>query len=173
MKSCLLMLGLAMAATAAVAAKPHEHGAAKLDVAIEARRVTFELEAPLDNLVGFERAPRSDEERRRADAAVATLKAAAALFRLDPAAQCTLATVELVSAPLGLGQADADEPEGHADLDGSFAFDCVDAGKAAALDVGLFDAFPRLQRLDVQVAGPQGQFKRTLKRGATRVVLKK
>ena len=63
---------------------------AKLDVAVEPSRVTLELDTPLDNLLGFERAPRTDAERQQADAAVAKLKAAAGLFRIDNAAGCTL-----------------------------------------------------------------------------------
>ena len=40
-----------------------------------------------------------------------------------------------------------------------------------ALDVGLFDAYKRTQRIDVQVAGPKGQAKVTLKRPARKVQL--
>jgi len=79
--------------------------------------------------------------------------------------------VELVSAALQLGRPDPSEA-GHADLDGTFEFRCADAGKATFVDVGLFD-FPRLQRLDVQVATPRGQFKRELKRPAQRISLTK
>lgn len=155
------------------AEKAHQHGAAKLDIAVEATKLTLELECPLDNLLAFERAPRTDAERKQADAAVARLRAGDAMFKVDPAAQCTLAKVELASAALKLGQPDAkDDKEGHADIDATFEFNCIDAGKAGYIDVGLFD-FKRLQRLEVQVATPRGQFKRDLKRPATRIVLSK
>ena len=39
------------------------------------------------------------------------------------------------------------------------------------LEVGLFDAFKRIQRIDVQVAGPKGQSKLTLKRPARSIKL--
>lgn len=154
---------------AQAAGKAHVHGIAKLDVAVEARTITLQLESPLDNLLGFERAPRTDAERKQADAMVAKLKAADAVFRIDPAAQCTLGKVDLASSALKLGQPDPSE-EGHADIDGTFEFDCIDAARAAFIDVGLFE-FKRLQRLEVQVAAPKGQFKRDLKRPATRIVL--
>lgn len=166
----LAIVFAALSATA-FAAKPHEHGAARLDVAVEPGRITFELEAPLDNLLGFERVPRNDAERQQADAMVTALKAADVLFRIDPAAQCRLAKVELASAALKLGQAASDAAEGHADLDGEFVFDCRNAARAGFVELALFDAFPRLQRLDVQVVMPKGQLKRTLKRGATRLTL--
>jgi len=156
---------------ALAAGKAHVHGIAKLDVAVEATKITLQLESPLDNLLGFERAPRTDAERQQADAMVAKLKAADAMFRIDPAAQCTLAKVDLASSALKLGQPDPAE-EGHADIDGSFEFTCADAARAAFIDVGLFD-YKRLQRLEVQVAAPKGQFKRDLKRPAARIVLTK
>jgi hypothetical protein len=142
--------------------KAHSHGKATLDVAVEPQRLSVQLSSPLDNLLGFERAPRSDVERRLTDAAVAKLRAAGEVFKIDPAAQCTLANVDLSSAALKLGRPDPEEEKSeHADIDGTFEFTCVDTAKARYIDVGLFE-FKRLHRLDAQVATPRGQFKRTL-----------
>jgi hypothetical protein len=169
-----LALGAALciAASAQAAGHAHEHGVVKLDIAIDAGTVTVQMQTPLDNLIGFERAPRNDAERKKADAAVARLKAADSLFRIDPAAGCTLGKVELVSAPLKLG---ASEPgaadDGHADLDADFTFTCRNAAGAAFIDLALFNAFAGMQRIEVQIAAPQGQFKRTLQRPASRITL--
>ncbi len=164
-------LGLTLlAASTAWAGKPHVHGAATLDVAVEANRLTITLDTPLDGLLGFERAPRTDAERRTADQAIATLRAADALFTIDPAAGCRLASVELVSAPLKLGPAaTAAKDDGHGDLEAEFAFDCAKA--PAFVDVGLFKAFARLSTLAVQTATAKGQRKLSLKRPAQRIDL--
>jgi hypothetical protein len=168
-----LFSALAMPTLTLAAGHAHVHGVAKLDIAIEPTKLTLALDSPLDNLLGFERAPRTDAERKQADAAVALLRAGASMFRIDPAAQCTLTKVELSSAALKLGQPDpAEATDGHADLDGSFEFSCVDATKASYVDVGLF-GFAHLQRLEVQVATPRGQFKRDIKRPAQRISLVK
>lgn len=157
----------------AAAAKAHVHGIARLDIAVETSRLSLQLDSPLDNLLGFERAPRTDAERKQTDAAVVKLKDAASMFRIDPAAQCKPATVELTSAALKLGRPDpAEAKSGHADIEARFEFDCVDATKAAYVDVGLF-GFSPLQRLEVQVASPAGQFRRDLKRPAVRIRLTK
>jgi hypothetical protein len=166
----LLWLAAFATAPAIAAESAHSHGSARLDIAVEANRITIELESPLDSLLGFERAPRTERERRQADAMVATLKAAQALFKIDAAAQCQLAGVELTSAALKLGQATKTEQAGHADIDGSFEFNCADAAKVTHIEHGLFQ-FARLQRIDVQLATPKGQFKRTLKRPASRIDL--
>jgi hypothetical protein len=59
----------------------------------------------------------------------------------------------------------------HADLDASYEFTCAKPDELRTLDVGLFDAYKRTQRIDVQVAGPKGQAKVTLKRPARKVQL--
>jgi hypothetical protein len=167
------LLALCSAAPA-WAGKAHEHGVAALDIAVEPARITLQLEAPLDSLLGYERAPRTDAERKAADAAVAKLRAAAGLFRIDPAAGCTLAGVELESAALKLGSpAPAAAADGHADLDATVTFSCQDGTKAAFIDVDLFTAFARLSLLNVQVAGAKAQQKLTLRRPAQRVQLQR
>lgn len=168
----LLPALLALAAAPAGAAGAHQHGVLTLDIAVEAGRLVVQMESPLDNLVGFERAPRNAAERKRVDAALERLQAGQALFVIDPAAQCTLAKVELSSAVLKLGSA-ANEPadDDHADIDAAYEFDCANAAQAAHVDVGLFQAFSGMQRIEVQVAAPQGQFKRTLRRPTRRVAL--
>lgn len=168
MKKILLLLALTVTLPA-WAGKAHEHGAARLDVALEGTTLTLALDTPLDGLLGFERAPRSEAEKRAAEKAVATLRAADALFTTDPAAGCALASVTLESAPLKLGNAPAAKNDGHGDLEGEFVFRCQAA--PVFVDAGLFKAFPRMSRLDVQVAAPKGQRKLVLKRPAQRIDL--
>lgn len=166
------VLWLSIGGAALAQGRPHVHGIAELDIAIEAGKITLQLETPLDSLLGFERAPRGVAETRRAETAVAALKAADALFRFTPTAGCAVASVQLSSAALKLGTPDAaDEHAGHADLDATYVFNCTDAAKATEVDVGLFDAFIRMQSLKVEVATAKGQFKRELKRPAKRVAL--
>lgn len=170
----------------------HTHGRMTLDVAVDAQSITLAIDAPLDGFLGFERAPRSDSERKRVADMVVRLKAADQLFRPDPSAGCKLAKVSLDSAMLGLGdsgkkgeheqghghagkaaqaaQAAQAESE-HADIDVDIVFTCADAAGARFIDVGLFDAFRRMRAIDAQVASPQGQFKRTLRPGASRLSL--
>ena len=154
----------------AQSAGPHAHGVAQLDVAVSANRLSIELDTPLDNLLGFEHAPRTDAERAKAAALVARLRDGASLFRIDSAAGCTLAAVDLRSAPLSLGQASPAATE-HGDLLARFDFHCTAGARAGHVEVGLFDAFAGLKRLDLQVATPRGQLKATLHRPASRVAL--
>jgi hypothetical protein len=168
--SCLIA-GLALAGNAAWAGKAHEHGAVKLDVAIDGAVLTVLMEAPLDNLLGFERAPRTDAERKAAAEVLARLRSPGALLAADAAAQCTLSKAEVQAPVLEPVPGAKPAPDEHADLDASYTFTCARPAELRALQLGLFDAYKRIQRIDVQVAGPQGQSKLSLKRPARSVTL--
>jgi hypothetical protein len=148
------------------AGKAHEHGAVKLNVTIEGQQLTIALESPLDGIVGFERAPKTAAEKAKVDAAVAQLQAAEKLFKADAAAACRLTHTTLMAPVVGVGvAAPVADKTGHGDLDGEFVFECQDISKLRQIDVGLFDAFPGMKRIDVQAATSAGQIKRTLRRG--------
>ncbi len=153
------------------AAHAHVHGIASLDVGIDAASITLTLSSPLDNLIGFEHPPHTDAERKAADAAVASLRQGETMFAIDPAAGCTLKSVDLSSAALGVGHPDPSEAQaGHADIDGSYEFACKTPQSARFIDVGLF-RFAHMQKVAARVAGPQGQFQRELTPGARRLSL--
>ena len=57
------------------------------------------------------------------------------------------------------------------DVDAVFDYECQDAARAAFVDVLLFEAFPGMKQINVQVAAATGQLKRTLTRPARRVSL--
>lgn len=167
-----LLVGAALIPTPAAWAqghKAHQHGIVQLDIGVERDTLALELEMPLDSLVGFERAPRTDAERERVKAAVQKLRAADQLFKPDPAAGCTLEKVTLTSAVLGLNDgagaapAGAAKPSEHADLEASVSFRCKDGAKLSFVDVSLQDAFKQIGTVRVQVAAPAGQFSRELK----------
>ena len=150
---------------------PHEHGVARVEVAVEGGAVSVRLESPLDNLVGFERAPRDDAERKRVDAALRLFDRSGKLFAVDPAADCRLQGVELRSQALKLGPPGEPDPDGHAELEADFRFHCARAERAAFIDTGLFAAFPRLQRITAQAVTARAQREVTLQRPQRRFPL--
>lgn len=165
----------------AAAGEPHAHvhGRATLEVAIDGARLEVALETPLENVLGFEHAPRTDAQRAQVRAMAAKLRAVPGLLVPTPAARCTTTgvTIEsgalppsLLAAPGGSAAGTpADAGDGHADLDASFAWTCAEPAKLDRLDVGLLAAFPGLKRVDVQVIGPRGQSASTLSGGRREV----
>lgn len=90
----------------------HVHGAAALDVAVDAESgaALVVLSGAAYNFFGFERAAASDEERAAIDAAYAAFDRAPVAF--PEQAGCTLATVEVEGVSGGHGHGES-EPHGH------------------------------------------------------------
>lgn len=156
----LFLAALATVSMTSVGAqgRPHSHGVGRLDVAVDVKGVSMQLEMPLDSLVGFERAPRNAREDRALKDALATLRTAGSLFATEPAAQCMSSNVRVSEPALKGG-------ESHADVEAAYAFTCAKADALRAIDAaGLFKAFARLRNVEVQFVGPKGQAKRTLTR---------
>jgi len=156
------VLGSLGPARPALSAPAHSHGDARLEVTVDADKLTVRFESPLDNLLGYERAPKTAAERQAAAALLARFEGTPPLVRPDPAAECTRGEVSVASEVLTSPTPKAGE---HADLEAVFAFTCRQPGRLGALEVGFFEAFPRLRRIDASWALPQGQGQRRLTRG--------
>lgn len=167
MNRTALAAGAAFLAFAAQAA-PHQHGVVALNVALDGTALTLELDAPLDSLVGWERAPRNDSERRAAADALQRLRDPAQLFTPDAAAQCQAAAPQVNAGLLAPGTKPAAGE--HADLQASYRWTCAQPTQLRSIALPIFDAFKRIQRIEVQAVGPHGQRKATLRR--TSAVLK-
>ena len=110
----LPLIALAVAATTPVFAEEtrqldaHEHGVGQLDIAFDGKQISMELHAPGADIVSFEYAAESAEDRAKVDAAVAMLARPLDLFVLTEAAGCTIvqASAELESEE---GQADHED----------------------------------------------------------------
>ncbi len=180
MRSKLFLASLAMAAIVypvvsihAHSSRAHVHGEATLTVAIDGQTVTLDFDSPLDNLVGFEHAPRTDKQKQAMADMAARLGEAGKLFVLDAAAGCEAAGIKLTPAAMpavssGAGSASAPaasaKGEGdkaahkaaHKDQEAQFTFRCKDAAKLRTIEVKLFEAFPRVKRIKASVAGVTG-----------------
>jgi Protein of unknown function (DUF2796) len=142
---------LALIMVPAYAARPHVHGNATLEIAIEGQRVTVEFSTPLDNLVGFERAPRTAQEKLLANQTMERLRKPEDLFVPTAAARCTRIAAG-VDAPVWDAPYKAPKGE-HAALTATIEFRCEQPQSLRSLRVMAFDAFPRLKNIDAQVAG--------------------
>lgn len=158
--ACLLMLCLATPAFAAHGHghehHAHVHGVAKLEVAVEGGQIDLHLESPLEALLGFEHAPRSDKERAVVARMRQSLEQGGRLFAPTAAAGCKLVSVEVEAAILEANPTAGDYDE-HGDLDADFRFTCAQPGKLKGMEVRLSDAFPGMRRVDAQVVSGRGQ----------------
>lgn len=154
----------------------HVHGVAHLNVALEGKNLYMEFMSPAANIVGFEHHPKNQSERDAIESARNTLKNADAVFKLPAAAGARLVEVSVVSeaehdthhdaehghegeghreekAGKDHGHHDADEHEGeaHSDFKAVYRFVCQHPDKLATIEVGLFELFPGIEAIEVQI----------------------
>jgi hypothetical protein len=165
----LLSLALVPAAFAQPKHSTHEHGAADLRVAIDGKALLIDFESPLDNLVGFEHAPRDQKQRNALANAEQTLARFDHLFELPAAAACTLQDVHLRSPWPEGDEQHKEHPrhehgETHADMQATYHMECSQPQALKAMEVKLFDAFPQIHRIRAETATPHGQGSTSLSR---------
>ncbi len=113
-----ILLLTACAQTAVAADKrqhgSHEHGTAKLDVAVEQNALYIALDTPAANIIGFEHAPSTKEQKATLHKGISQLEAGDALFTTPQAAGCSLVTAEVESPfPDHKEHAQADKHHDH------------------------------------------------------------
>lgn len=158
----------------------HAHGVGKLDIAIERRSVEIELEAPGSDIVGFEHAAKTAEQKQAVTQARATLAKPLALFKLPDAAGCKLASakVKLVGGGThdhdhGHAKSDKAKPaDTHSEFHAEYKLTCAKPELIQSIDFDYFKAFPRAETLEVTLIGPKTQAKQKVTRDKPRFELK-
>lgn len=148
-----------------------------MNVAVDGSVLEIELRAPAANIVGFEHAPRSGEQKAALNAALAELRDADRLFRLPGAAGCRVEMAEAHST-LESGHEHAQEPEGahahdhdHSDIVAHYRFQCERPAQLRSIDVRLFERFPANEHLEVQLLTATRQQSLRLEAGRSRIRL--
>jgi len=149
----LIATALTILPPAAHAAKGHIHGAAALDASLEREQMVLSLELPLDAATGFERPPKTPQEKAALEETARYLNDAARVFSPSPDAQCSIHSVQ-VRVPFLDGKAKTDD---HADIAASYLFRCTHPTALKSVETSLFRQFRRLYRIEVQQVGPNGQ----------------
>ncbi len=176
---CAVIVGM-WVACGAKAHEAHVHGMAKLEVVQDDSVLTVHLESPLANFFGFERAPRTSKERDAVQRGMERLRDGDAIFVTSPAAGCRLKSVAFDFGALtpaftaAAGQHSSlasTAPPGneHADLDAEYTFNCKTPEALHQMDVKLFEVFPGLGRINVQLVTPKSQAGGNLTRGSSRL----
>ena len=153
---------------------PHEHGVGRLNAALDCQTLELEFDSPAMNLVGFEHAASTPEDKAKVSTARARLEKPLALFSLPSKAGCKVASQEL-NSPLFGDKPDVDEDDDdhdedvkdadghehhhdHSEIHAHYQLTCATPGALENLDLAnLFNTFPATQKIQVQLIGPSGQ----------------
>lgn len=173
----IVLAGLLAAASPAFAAEEHrelgahEHGTGRLNIAIEGKRVSMELEVPAADIIGFEHEASTPAQKATVKKAKATLEAALSVFKLPAEAKCKVAKAEVAvhaedehehgHDAKKAGEAkheDHDEDEGHhSEFRAEYAIDCAAPEKLTGIDFRYFELFAGARKLDVNLVTEKGQ----------------
>jgi hypothetical protein len=157
----------------------HVHGQAFADVAIDGGRVEIQLRATAHDLVGFERAAATPDEEARVLEARRTMLDHAALWQFNAVAGC-VAEAPTLEVPGTKAEGhdhdhDHDHAHGdghaHADWTARYAFTCANPSGLRAIETGLFDRFPSLEAVNVQLLDATGARGETLTPASRRLAL--
>ena len=154
---CSILLAASSNSTSAQTAKPHskalhahEHGGAKLNIAIDGKDATIELETPADGIVGFEHAAVTAADKKQQSTALDTLKnRIAEMVIFDRSIACTF-TARKVAV-----EKDADED--HSDVKAEFGVTCGKPPAGTTLRFGFSKIFPRIVDVEVQLLNDSQQ----------------
>ena len=158
----------------------HEHGAARVMMAMEGEKLQLEFEVSSDSLVGFEHFPEADKDREVFATAMTTLSDPTKLFKIPVEAECMPVGIR-VSQTLFSGEGEHHEEEHHEDGDdhdesksgkdhdhdkegdhdehgkeahsefhASYLWNCHHADDLDSLQTRLIKVFPRIEEVRVQ-----------------------
>ena len=165
----------------------HEHGRGTLNIAMEDKRLSMELEVPGADIVGFEHAPTTSKQKAAVEAAKKRLAAPQTLFKLPASAGCVLDSTHIAieaedhdhdakehdtkSADSTGKKADHHDEHGHSQFHVQYAFTCKAPTNITAIEFGYFGAFAGAQKLDVNLISAKGQTSFEVTRAKPRIDL--
>lgn len=133
----------------------HEHGSAQLNLALDGDVLEIEFASPAMNLLGFEYAARSDEDRARVEATRARLEQPLDLFGVPAAAGCQVREHSLHGVHF---EATGTTRQEHSEIEARYRLQCSTPDTLQGLNLAaLFGTFPATQKIQVQLIGPRGQ----------------
>jgi hypothetical protein len=149
----------------------HEHGVAQLNAVLDGEELVIELVSPAANIVGFEHAPATEQDREAIKNARAMLMDGGALFRFPAEAECVLGHVSVdTELELHAGEkneagpghdhdsgehdlvADDHDHDAHGDFRAEYRFHVGRPAALTYLEVRLMQLFPAVERVKVQLA---------------------
>lgn len=138
----------------------HAHGQGELELAIEQGRIQGTLRVPMESLLGFEHAPKTDAQRAQVLALRELLEDPGNLV-VPPAAAACKVTSSVAQSSMFTGAVKG----GHSELAYVFGWDCAKPDQLTSLSLPVFASHQRLKQLEVSlvVNGRQSALRRSPK----------
>ena len=143
--------------------RKHVHGAVTFNIALEGETLAIELEAPADNVVGFEKSPRNDAERTAIADANRWLASGRGIALVPRNAGCRLLSVDFTPPKFGAG---------HADYRARVAYRCPNPSALEWVELRALERLLEVDKVEVNVVTASVQRQTELAAGGARVSLR-
>lgn len=147
----------------------HQHGLVEWVIAQDGNDLLVEIAAPGSDVVGFEHAPKNDEQTTALNSALIALADANALFAVNIGANCSLEEKN-ISHTLAASKEDDHDDHGHDDHKGhdhhdhddhegedghgefnvQYTFHCDNPENLKSVSTNWFKAFPQTEQIKIQ-----------------------
>ena len=144
----------------------HVHGAAKITLALESfKEGTINLDVPAESIYGFEHKANTKAEKEAQEKGFKPLKGNPySIIRVPSDCEIKVVKVEIEKAEEGeqheAGHKEDEHHGEHADINASYSLKCVNSLAGVKLWVPMFDVFPRVKAVSLQVLSPNGQMEK-------------
>ena len=140
----------------------HVHGEVSFNIAQEGDTLVLAISAPGADIVGFEHAPTTAQEKALLQQALVRLAEPEQLFVFDPAAQCQLSE-HLIKQSLSehggehLGEGEHHNQEDHAAFEVSYQYHCQNMASLTKITTNWFKDFQNTEEIHVNLLTEQSQ----------------
>ena len=150
----------------------HEHGAAKLMMAMEGKKLQVEFEVPSESLIGFEHLPKSQSNRKNFNEAIKKLSDPSKLFSMPNKAECLLVGTNVSQSLFsneedhGHDESKKEEEHGHdeseksgihSEFKSNYYWNCQHLDEIDSIGTELMSFFPRIEEIRVNWISNYGQ----------------
>jgi len=166
-----LIIPLFLALPAGATEPAHEHGVARISIAVEGHEIEIEMIVAGADAVGFEHTASSDREKQAVVKAAKVLRDVNRIVTLSPEADCRVEDVEVISGLMedrnessnqnhdhqNKGKNNNGHAEVHSEFIANYHFHCEFPSKLTQANVGFFKMFPSAHELEARWITPRGQ----------------
>ena len=139
----------------------HEHGAAKLMMVMEGKKLQVEFEVPSESLIGFEHFPKSQSNRKNFNEAIKILSDHSKLFSIPIKAECLLVGMNvsqsLFSNEEEHGHDESEKSEIHSEFRSNYYWNCQHLDEIDSIGTELMSFFPHIEEIRVNWISNYGQ----------------
>lgn len=133
----------------------HEHGAIKLEIAVEGKTIEIDIDGPAESFIGFEYVPKTEKEKKVFSAAQSlwTQDLLTKLFILDQNLGCSATEVSFKQE---VEEKKSKKETGvHSDIEAKAKITCSLDLKGLPMIVAVKKYFPKIKKLTIDLIGSE------------------